>query len=312
MKVYFRNFLLLRLATVFVVISCLFLFFNIVIDQKISEPWLQFLFIICSSVVSLILFLLLLSYFFRQGLSAILSQLQSALERERRFAGDVAHELRAPLTAMRTYSQIALNTSNAKERKIAMERVINSIDRGARTIQQLLTLSRMPQGVSLEVQERVDLSAEATQMLADHFHVAKKKQIELELVAPAKSVFIAGNSCYIATLLRNLIDNAIAYSQPKSKVKIVIKSSASGVILQAIDSGLGIPKELHERVFEPFYRVNSDSAVLGSGLGLSIVKQIVQIHKGSIELKTPKSGKGLEVKVTFPNYQIDQTTDFLN
>jgi two-component system, OmpR family, sensor histidine kinase QseC len=296
----FRNFMLLRLAVVFAIISILLLPVNIIIAHKIFGVWLQLIFMIVVAVLALILFIYVVSFLCKRKLSSVYNQFQTSIERERRFAGDVAHELRSPLTAMRTYSQIALNASNATERNLAMEKVIASVDRSARTIQQLLTLSRMQQGASLKSKEPVDLKAEATQMLSDHFHVAKKKQIELELIAPSKPVFIAGNHIYIATLLRNLIDNAIVYSPANTKVKIIIKQATSGIVLKTIDSGPGIPKELREKVFEPFYRIESKDGVMGSGLGLSIVKQIVQIHNAAIELKTPKSGKGLEVKIVFP------------
>ena len=127
---------------------------------------------------------------------------------------------------------------------------------------------------------------------------ALERSIELELKAPEAAI-VTGNSTMLNVLLRNLIDNAIRYSPPGSEVSIEIEDQPHKVTLRVIDNGPGIAPELHERVFERFYRIIGTKA-MGTGLGLGIVRQIGLLHHAKIDLGTPKNGKGLQVTILFP------------
>jgi two-component system sensor histidine kinase QseC len=231
-------------------------------------------------------------------LNKLFERLQAAFQREKHFATNAAHELKTPLAALRTQTQVALNTTDDKERTAALNKILECVDRSTHTVQQLLILSRMVPEAILEQNKPVSLNKKSAQVTADLVPMARKKNIEIELIAPSKPQTIIGNATAINILLRNLIDNAIRYSPKGGSVQIVIEPDNKFIVLKVIDSGPGIPKELRKRVFERFYRIIGTEPS-GSGLGLSIVQQIAQIHKAKIRLVTPKSGKGLEVRVIF-------------
>jgi two-component system sensor histidine kinase QseC len=232
-------------------------------------------------------------------LNELFIRLHAAFQREKRFATDAAHELKTPLAALRTQTQVAINVTDEEERKAALNKILECVDRSTHTVQQLLVLSRMLPETMLEEAKKINLNKEAAQVIADLVPDARKKQIEIELIAPDKPQVIMGNVVAINILLRNLIDNAIRYTPCAGSVKVLIESSRNFVILRVIDTGLGIPEKLRKRVFERFFRVIGNEAP-GSGLGFSIIQQIAQLHNARINLLTPESGKGLEVKIVFP------------
>lgn len=231
-------------------------------------------------------------------LNELFIRLQAAFQREKRFAADAAHELKTPLAALRTQTQVAINAIDKAERDAALQKTLQCVDRSTHIVQQLLTLSRMVPEATLEEAKPLDLKKEAVQVIAELVPAARKKDIDIELIAPEKLQIIMGYTVAIDILLRNLIDNAIRYTPNKGSVQVIITESKKLIALRVIDSGPGIPEALKKRVFERFYRIVGTDAQ-GSGLGFSIVHQIVQIHKAKIRLTTPKSGKGLEIIVVF-------------
>lgn len=232
-------------------------------------------------------------------LNNLFTRLQDAFDREKRFTADAAHELRTPLAALNTFTQVALRAKTPEERKEALLKVLSGVNRGTHVVTQLLTLSRMVPEATINEPARLDLGKEAADIAAQIAPEAIAKNIELELITTDDPVFIIGNSTAIGILIRNLVDNAIRYSPKHSTVSIHIEKNPTHVVLRVTDNGPGIPEELRERVFERFFRVIGNQAT-GSGLGLSIVAQIAKLHHASIELKTPPNGKGLDFCIIFP------------
>ncbi|WP_423064079.1 ATP-binding protein [Candidiatus Paracoxiella cheracis] len=232
-------------------------------------------------------------------LNSLFGRLKEAFEREKRFTADAAHELRTPLAALNTHTQVALRAQTPEQRKQALLKVLAGVNRGTHVVQQLLTLSRMVPEASLHETVSMDLGKEAADIAAQLAPEAIAKDIDLELITPDAPPMILGNNTAIGILIRNLLDNAIRYSPEKSKVAIKIEHDDKHVILRVIDNGPGIPKELRERVFERFFRVIGNQAT-GSGLGLGIVQQIAKLHHATIALETSKNGKGLDFQVKFP------------
>jgi len=232
-------------------------------------------------------------------LNSLFSRLQEAFQREKRFTADAAHELRTPLAALNTHTQVALRAQTPEQRKQALLKVLAGVNRGTHVVQQLLTLNRMVPEASINEPVSMDLGKEAADIAAQLAPEAIAKNIDLELITTNKPPIILGNSTAIGILIRNLVDNAIRYSPEKSKVTIKIEEDDEHVILRVIDNGPGIPKELRERVFERFFRVIGSQAT-GSGLGLGIVQQITKLHHAEIALETPKNGKGLDFQIRFP------------
>lgn len=233
-------------------------------------------------------------------LNELFQRLNDAYAREKRFAADAAHELRTPLAALRAQAQVALKSSSEKERDEALSKVLAGVDRSTHVVEQLLTLSRTTlEAKRGEEAEPIDLRKHATFIIADLVPQALDKETEIELDAPPQLALIMGFPTAIDILLRNLIDNAIRYTPSGSLIRLVISETAENVILQVIDNGPGIPENLRKRVFERFFRILGNKTT-GSGLGLGIVQQIVELHHAEINLGSPPNGQGLQVTIKFP------------
>lgn len=234
-------------------------------------------------------------------LNQLFIRLKLAFERNKRFAADAAHELRTPLAALKTHAQVATKSDNEEDRKKALQKVIESVDRSSHVVAQLLTLSRLGEEEGLSDVKAVDLHKLATEIIAYLAPHALEKNVEIELGIAPKEATVLGNDIALGILIRNIVDNAIRYTPPRGEVKINIIDTGLQIILSVADTGTGIPLELRERVFERFYRILGTKAS-GSGLGLAIVHQITKLHHATINLSTPANGIGLQFDVAFPKY----------
>jgi two-component system sensor histidine kinase QseC len=236
-------------------------------------------------------------------LNQLFIRLKLAFERNKRFAADAAHELRTPLAALKTQTQVALKADSDLDRHNALLKVLQGVDRSSHMVAQLLTLSRLGQEEALSDLKPVDLHKLAAEIIAYLVPIALEKHIEIELSeSPYTSSTVLGNDIALGILIRNIVDNAIRYTPLGGEVKIhIFNSSKQKVILRVIDSGPGIPLEFRERVFERFFRVLGTTAS-GSGLGLAIVNQIAELHHATLILGTPASKNGLQFDVVFPQF----------
>lgn len=232
-----------------------------------------------------------------KSLNDLFARLEEAFEGERRFTADAAHELRTPLAALKIQAQVALRSTNTTERNAALENVLHGVDRATRLVEQLLTLARVdPETATLDYQQ-VDLHGLAATIMADIEPLAHAKQIELRLESDSPCL-VLGESTQLGLMLRNLLDNAIRYTPSGGQVSVNMRNDY-GVKLQVRDSGVGIPEAEREQVLKRFYRVTG-SGEEGSGLGLSIVRRIVELHGARLELSDSEAGSGLLVSVIWP------------
>lgn len=234
-------------------------------------------------------------------LNQLFIRLKHAFERNKRFAADAAHELRTPLAALKTHVQVALNADNEGDRNKALQKVIESVDRSSHVVAQLLTLSRLGEEEGLTDIKPVDLHKLATEIIAYLAPHAFEKNIEIELMGAPEHAIVLGNDTALGILIRNVVDNAIRYTPAGGAVSVSIMTNLDEVILRCMDTGMGIPAELRERVFERFYRILGTKAT-GSGLGLAIVSQIANLHHARIHLSTPSAGLGLQFDIAFPRF----------
>ncbi len=233
-------------------------------------------------------------------LNQLFLRLHQALEREKRFASDAAHELRTPLAALRAQAQVALKAADDSARMTSLKNVLKGVDRCTHIVDQLLTLSRLvPEATSLTDVTRLNLPNLITEILANLAPIAIKKNIDIELIAPKKRIFIIGNATAIGILTRNLVDNAIRYTPQDGEIKVFVSREDGYAVVRVQDNGPGIPAELRGRVFERFFRVLGNKSP-GSGLGLAIVQQIASLHQADIRLDEPENGEGLVIEVKFP------------
>lgn len=230
-------------------------------------------------------------------LNSLFSGINRARQNERRFTADAAHELRTPLAALKAQAQVALASVDAVERQRALNQILAGCDRATHLVQQLLTLARLDPHASGSQAQTCDLHALAGAAVAEAAQFAWSKKVEIDL-AEGPAVELAGHAGLISILLRNLVDNAIRYSPEGGSVHVRAACDGAEATLTVTDQGPGIPAGERDKVGQRFYRILG-SGETGSGLGLSIVKQIAELHGASISLDEGKQGAGLSVTVRF-------------
>jgi two-component system OmpR family sensor kinase len=230
------------------------------------------------------------------SLNGLLARLGQAFDAQRRFAADAAHELRSPLTALMLQVGLAERAKTPEERATAFARVEQGVQRASRLVKQLLTMARLDPDAAEHPSQPVDLSLVAAGTVEELRPLAEAKAIRL--VVDSEPAWLQGQEDALRILLANLVDNAIRHTPQAGRIDVRVRLN-EGVALEVADTGPGIPPEERARVFDRFYR-GRDAAAGGSGLGLAIVRQIAQMHGGSVELGAPENGPGLLVKARFP------------
>lgn len=232
-----------------------------------------------------------------ERLNGLLARVAATLENERRFTSDAAHELRTPLAALKTQLQVAQGATDSGERDQAVAKAIAAGDRATRLVEQLLTLARLEHDAWKRQAETVDLHRLAAEALAEAAPIAARKGIRLSLIDEA-CIEMRGHAGLLAILLRNLIDNALRYSPPQTEVGVSVRRVGSEVLLEVQDQGPGIPAAEREAALKRFHRLEGAEAS-GSGLGLSIVARIAELHGAGLALTEGADGKGLKVSLRF-------------
>lgn len=232
------------------------------------------------------------------ALNRLFERLQTAFERERRFIADAAHELRTPIAAIKTQAQTAMAAQDARQRQHALDNIVRGVDRATHLEAQLLTLARLDPEARASLRHRdVKLVPLARAVLAELGPSAVAKDIDLGLDA-ADAIATTGDPDLLAILLRNLVENAIRHTPEGGSVTVTLAREPGTVVLGVADTGPGISDADRERVFERFYRA-SVGRDCGSGLGLSIVKRIADLHGASVMLQMRPEG-GLLATVRLP------------
>ena len=232
------------------------------------------------------------------SLNALFARIHGLIEQERRFTADAAHELRTPLAGIRAQAQVARGATNDAERARALDGVITGCDRATHAVEQMLTLARLaPDAVSFQPTS-VDLGAVLQESIGELAPAALARQIDMELMHE-QPVFVSGDAGLLAILCRNLIDNAIRYSRPSTTINIALEAGDATACIRIRDAGPGLSAEQRANIGRRFYRVPGTHAA-GSGLGLSIVQRIVDLHGGTLRLESPPTGVGLQVSIELP------------
>lgn len=228
----------------------------------------------------------------------MLERLSEAFEIQRQFTANAAHELRTPLALMQVQLDLynsASHPGNDADTLQTIKMVTEQNDKLNRMVKTLLDMSEL-QTVGRD--DKIILDAIVEEVLADLEPLAVEKNIKL--IGKCEDATMIGSDILIYRLVYNLVENAIKYNHPLGQVTVTAYQRNKHVYLSVEDTGSGIPKELRERVFEPFFRVDkSRSRELGGvGLGLALVREIVRVHDGSICVKSGKTG-GTIFEVTF-------------
>ncbi|SOE87598.1 two-component system, OmpR family, sensor histidine kinase QseC [Burkholderia sp. YR290] len=230
------------------------------------------------------------------ALNQLFERIQTVWDAERRFTADAAHELRTPIAAIRSQAQVALAETDDALRQHALRATLEGCDRATRLVNQLLVLSRLESGATLEL-TKVDLSALAQRVAAElaPTAIAKRQSLEFDSTRPCQ---VTGDETLLAALVRNLVDNAIRYSPPGASVLIRTATNGTNAVLSIEDSGPGLADADRPRLGERFFRVPGTTES-GSGLGWSIVQRIVALHAATVNVGRSERLGGLEVEVSW-------------
>ena len=222
------------------------------------------------------------------ALNDLFTRLKTALDDILHFTADAAHELRTPLAALKTHAQVALRAHDEPTRTEALRELIHGVDRATSLVEQLLTLARLDPEATYLSDETANLQEIAQYVLGELATDAVKKEIDISLDARCRGI-VTGKHVMLTILMRNLIENAIRYTPSNGYVEVSIFEDEQDIVLRVSDSGAGIPAEEREKIFKRFYRVLGSGAP-GSGLGLSIVQRIAEIHRARIVLGESRFG----------------------
>ena len=233
----------------------------------------------------------------------MLERLSEAFEIQRQFTANAAHELRTPLALMQVQLDLynsASHPGNDADTLQTIKMVTEQNDKLNRMVKTLLDMSELH---TVGRDDKILLDAIVEEVLADLEPLAVEKNIKL--IGKCEDATMIGSDILIYRLVYNLVENAIKYNHPLGQVTVTAYQRNKHVYLSVEDTGSGIPKELRERVFEPFFRVDkSRSRELGGvGLGLAFVREIVRVHDGSICIKSGKTG-GTIFEVTFAQHSM--------
>lgn len=222
-----------------------------------------------------------------------------SIRMRKQFIEDSAHQLRTPITGVRTQTELALRSNNMEEIKLSLNEIHHTTTKLSRLLTQLLAIARIePQSIHTNF-EKINLAEIARAVAAEFVPIALKKNIDLGFYSTEKTLWVRGNAVLLTELLNNLIDNAIRYTQTNGIVTISITETEPAIHLNIDDNGPGIPHAHREQIFERYYRIN-DTQTSGNGLGLAIVREIAYAHDAKIRVQNGSHGVGTNFLISFP------------
>ncbi len=237
-----------------------------------------------------------------EAFNEMLERMKRNVEAQQRFVADAAHQMRTPLTGLKTQAQFAIREADPEALRHALRQIAVGVDRAGRLVNQLLTLARTEGAdVAQRQHQPLDLTSLAREVVEDWVMVALEKRIDLGFESSGHAM-VSGNPVLLRELLKNLIDNALRYTPGGGHVTCRVQSTSVATTLEVEDDGVGISEAQAELVFERFYRVD-DATTEGSGLGLAIVREIATQHSAIARLRPNPSGQGVTARVVFSTWQ---------
>jgi signal transduction histidine kinase len=233
----------------------------------------------------------------------MVDQIESMLEEQRAFAANAAHELRTPLTTIRLRSDaLQQNHLDGALREQYIAEIDREVKRLAGLVDDLILLSRIETGRAELGKEQIDLSRFARSLVREFQPGAEAKSITLTLDAPSELPPLQASLNHLRVVFRNLLDNAIKYTPGGQRVIWTMRADEHSIRSTIVDTGLGIDEKDLPHLFQRFYRADKahTRTVLGTGLGLSLVRSIVELYGGEITIGSPGVNQGTTVMVVWP------------
>ncbi|MDN7755380.1 ATP-binding protein [Burkholderia gladioli] len=238
------------------------------------------------------------------ALNGLLARLAAALDTQKAFVADAAHELRTPLAAVQIQAQLVARAQDDETRREALADLQSGVTRATRLAEQLLALARSePDGAT--VREPVALADVLAHCVSAQAVVAQKRNIDLG-IEEAQPAIVDADIGALRVMLNNVLDNAVKYTPEGGRIDVSLSFNEGRALVRVADSGPGIPPEERERVFDRFYRDSSArmrTDVSGSGLGLAIVKRVAAQQRATVTLGESPAG-GLLVEIAFPGARL--------
>jgi two-component system sensor histidine kinase QseC len=235
-----------------------------------------------------------------ESFNRLLGRLDRAVQTDRQFLAEAAHELRTPLAGLLTHAQVALRSKSLDEAKASLEQLVRGVERSARLSQQLLDSARLD--VERRVGEHAPLELADIVALVTHQFETMATAKHQSIMLDTEPCLIRGNVDDLGILIGNLIDNAARYTGAGGRVAVRCTRERNCVRLQVLDDGPGVALSDRTRIFDRFFRV-AGSNERGSGIGLSLVARIAASHDAAIETGSGLEGRGFGITVSFPALQ---------
>lgn len=240
---------------------------------------------------------------FTASINRLLARVAGAMQVQRRFVADAAHELRSPLTALTLQAEALADADLPQDAHDQVARLQKGMRRTRAMLDQLLTLARFEANATTARASAISVSAALRSVMEEQMPLAEARRIDLGVSSEGPDAFLCVRDVELHAILRNLIDNALRFTPTDGRVDVALAKSGDVVTVEVTDTGPGIPEAERERVFDAFYRVLGTDTD-GSGLGLSIVKTLADRMGATVSLHDAVPGApelGLRVAVTFPN-----------
>lgn len=237
-----------------------------------------------------------------ETLNQMLQRIEEALDRITRFSGDASHELRTPITVMRTRVELALrHPRTPEENHETLERLHAELIQASHLLDNLMLLARADSGAEQLRLAPADIEDALHEVLSQAAPLAAGKGVALHSALPGQAVWVAADRPMLQRLFLILIDNAVKYTPPSGRVSIALTTVNGSATISVKDTGIGIPEEELPRIFDRFYRVDKARSrqAGGAGLGLSIGRWIAEAHGGSVRVSS-RPGEGATFEVVLP------------
>ncbi|MBF0215867.1 MAG: HAMP domain-containing protein [Candidatus Omnitrophica bacterium] len=236
----------------------------------------------------------------------VLDKLRESNQKMIHFTANASHEIRLPITAIKGEAEVALERGgDIEEYREVLANTVIGMDRLTRMITRLLVLSRGDSGLDRYEMKKIELKGLLAKMIDFYRVLAEKKNIVLSLCCPEVDFYVMGDPGRLEELFSNLIENAVRYTPENGTITLEMTLAQSNCAVRVSDTGIGIPEEEQEKIFERFYRVDKARTREdgGAGLGLSIARMIAKAHKGSITVESvPRKGSVFTVTLPTPSH----------